>query len=256
VAQSCNIVADIACQAIAGQTGNCTSLAAPSETQCLGDVPPFQLQFIYTGGSCSSSNTHDPAFSCTDLNGGTSGASEAFITIVNQNNVVLYQNVTQLGQLFTASGAFGNSVNVTIQSVSSTGNAGAVLQISSFRTQCQDDNDLTLLNLYGALQLAGFSNGSQGTQSNFAVVQITYSIDNNGTTPIQVTSATITSAFTGTQQIISSPTTLEPDSPVTRSEMARLNLADDLTVMFSFELGVSAAQPACFASASFSFTVG
>ena len=256
---ACALNANINCRVTEGQNTNCRGLDAPQSMTCLGDANPTSLSFIYSGGSCDES-MNDGNFRCEDTGDGPNRRQNVHIEISRRDTIYFSGEVT-LGEFFVASGAYENDADVVISEVDGAGNVGEALQESRLRTRCREDDDLTLLNTFGALQLVGFTNGPTGSQNVFATVRVEYVIENRGRLNGDVTSAVSTGAFAGTRDLVNGQTVTlaNREEEVVGFEEMRLNLLDVTMVTQSFSFTVqgvgSAGGPACSNTETFDFIV-
>ena len=222
---ACTLVAGIDCEVTEGSVTSCDDLSAPT-SQCLS--PPTRLDFIFSGGSCIESTNMAESFDCMDDNGGIGDRESVYIVMANQE--VLFEGEVRRGQTFSAVGEFTDAMTVTISSMEN----GDELQVMEIRTACEPQDDLTLLNTFGGLQLVGYEN-AQGFESTFASLRITYTVDNTSI-KATVTEAIATSSSSGTQNF-QTPFDLEyRESTAFPADQILVNLAESGTFEFSFDV--------------------
>jgi len=223
----------------------------------LGNRSPYELAFVYNGGSCPGTNNAS-AFRCNDRNGGPSSRTEVWLLIQSNGETIFNQAVNQ-DNFIAARGSFDQVTDLTIFSIVNN-EAGVVLQTMRLRTGCQEDDDLTLLTTFGALQLIGFANGPSGSQSILATVQIRYQVATLTGIHAVIQRAEANGAFAGQRVLRSTPS--DPvglrDILDLGIESKTINLA--MTNTSTFQLIVNATSMpnpalACSATADLSFTV-
>ena len=240
---SCELLPLISCSVIDGPPVDCANLEAPSQLRCEGDRSPFELVFLYNGGPCPGTNSAN-GFRCDDRNGGLDDRDEAWLLIRSKEETIFNQTVDK-ENFIVARGAFDQFTDLTLYSIGDNG-PGIVLQAMRMRTVCQEQDDITLLNTFGALLLVGFSNGPSGSQWILAIVQVKYQVqiqDAANSTGIAaiVERATSNGPFAGSRVLRSTPS-----APVGRGdtldlgvETGSINLLESSS-MFTFELMVNA----------------
>jgi hypothetical protein len=262
---SCELLPIIECLVVEGPAVSCEDLRAPSQLTCLGDRSPYELVFLYTGGSCPGTNNAN-GFRCNDRNGGLDNRNEAWLLVQSQGETLFNATVNK-EDFIVVRGAFNQFTDLSLFSITNDG-PGVALRAMRMKTMCQEQDDLTLLNDFGALQLIGFANGPSGSQIILAKVQIRYQVriqDNRGTStgiPAVIQRAESNGAFDGFRILRSTPS--DPvgsrDSLELGSESKTINLVDSVTTAIDFELavnGTSAPNPAlsCDGTAFSSITV-
>lgn len=254
---SCDLLPLIECSVADGPPVQCNELQAPTQLTCLGNRSPYELAFVYNGGSCPGTNNAS-AFRCNDRNGGPSSRTEVWLLIQSNGETIFNQAVNQ-DNFIAARGSFDQVTDLTIFSIVNN-EPGVVLQTMRLRTGCQEDDDLTLLTTFGALQLIGFANGPSGSQSILATVQIRYQVATLTGIHAVIQRAEANGAFAGQRVLRSTPS--DPvglrDILDLGIESKTINLA--MTNTSTFQLIVNATSMpnpalACSATADLSFTV-
>ena len=254
----CELTPIIQCVVTTGASSNCRSLVTPLVTSCTGSVAPVDLTFVYRGGNCDASDNGSVGFTCVDSAGGPSGLEQVHIAITS-GNVVLFLGVATLDGSITGGGVYGASIDIVI-STNNNGAGGTVLQTMRLNTNCDDADDLSLGNTWGAMQLSGFSSDLAGRVSGFATVVMTYSVENEGALAAELTSAISNGSLVGEQILLDTPTPIAPRrGQVLGTESQTINLFSSATKVFTFDLvveGVSTVgRIACPASRQYEFTV-
>ena len=254
----CELTPVIQCVVTTGASSNCRSLVTPLVTTCTGSVAPVDLTFVYRGGSCDASDNGSVGFTCVDSAGGPAGLEQVHIAITS-GNVVLFLGLATLDGSVTGGGVFGASIDIVI-STNNNGAGGTVLQTMRLKTNCDDADDITLGNTWGAMQLSGFSSDLAGRVSGFATVVLTYSVENEGALAAELTSAISNGSLVGEQILLSTPTPVLPRRGLTLgTESQTINLFSSATKVFNFDLaleGVSTVgRIACPVSRQYEFTV-
>jgi len=194
---ACTLQAFTSCDVTnAGGIFECDNIVPPTSTQCLTGGVPRELEFIYRGGSCPGS-TSQP-FACN----GIADEDEVWITIISENQNILWNRITTRGTFMDLRG-IDNSVDVTISTVEN-GRVGQELQSMVFNTTCVASSGLRLKDTFGALELVEFTTGSGNSavvNAAFANVEITYGVElERGTsTKARVTSASSIGGPVGSQ---------------------------------------------------------
>ena len=253
---ACALKGDISCQVTEGQNTNCRGLRAPSATQCIGDHTPMLLQFVYTGLSCEEVGSTVDGFECVDVTPGGPAMSSPVQIDVMSDGESIFSGTIGMSDMMVVEGTIGESIDVTISS------HGGAMQTMTIPTGCTEENDLTILNTYGGLQLVGYKNDeAAGVQSIFVGIRITYKIENTGSLSADLTSASCEGAFGGHRPLIDGPETLlGHDEFVLGFEEMRVNLldiqAETQTFYLYFDGHGTAGGPACGGEDMFEFTSG
>jgi len=135
------------------------------------------------------------------------------------------------------------------------------MQISSMSVQCREEDQLTLLDTYGSLQLTGFKNAEMGDQQVYANVEITYTSTNTGIFDANLLKATVTSPFSGRYEGLPEDIMPQeaPSDTETFTESVLLNLAASSGANYEFDFAVEGegtlSGQACNEDASFSIQV-
>lgn len=242
---SCELLPIIECSVLQGPLVSCEGLRAPSQLTCLGDRSPYELVFLYTAGPCPGTNNAN-GFRCNDRNGGLDNRDEAWLLVQSQGETLFNATVNK-EDFIVVRGAFNQFTDLTLFSISN-GGPGIALRAMRMKTMCQEQDDLTLLNEFGALQLIGFANGPSGSQIILATVQIEYQVriqDDSATStgiPAVVQRAESNGAFDGFRVLRSTPSNPvgSRDTLALGSESKTINLVDSVSTALDFELAVNA----------------
>jgi hypothetical protein len=256
---SCELLPIIECVVIEGSADDCSGLQAPSQLQCLGDRSPYELRFLYTGEPCPGINNAD-GFRCDDRNGGPEGRDSAWL-LIRSKSETLYNGTVNKGSFLVARGAFDDFTDLTVYSNELNG-PGDILQAMRMRTVCQEQDDLTLQNTFGSLQLIGFASGAGGSNIAFASVQINYYVRTRTGISAVIQYAESIGALAGKRVLRSTPSAPLNFRDVLALGIERqiINLVSSQNEPFNFTLkinGTSVPNPTLFCSANleFSFTV-
>jgi hypothetical protein len=248
----CELDANIRCVVTDGPTNNCQQLTAPVTTVCSGtNIVLTSLRFQYTGGNCGTFEN------CEDRNGGPSGA-ETVVIEVSDRDGAYYEETTTLDTFFDVQNPTGFDrgrieIEIFAFNADKKENKGGRLQTVEVSIEC-DEPELVLGNEYGGVTLVAFENDQDGLQTLYAEVQIAYSISNPAVFDALVTSAIVSSFFSGPgQQFISgAPLRVERfDDTTLLTESRLINLeeaAGQPAFVFGFNVqGVAdtSAQLAC-----------
>ena len=253
----CSLRALLTCNVINGGSNTCTGLQNPSDVTCTGDLSPSSLTFQYTGDRCPVNLQN---YECTDTEANLGAAREEVFVEITEGVRIIYFGVVRLNQVFVADGDFGDSTTITLYTVIN-GMRGEELQRLVIPTSCNPDDDLTLLNQYGALELTGFTNAASGQQSIEANIELVYAVENAGFQSANVESALIIDAFDGGPiEIVDSPFELQSDgqSVLFRNvQLLNLRLKEQLGRVDTFFLSITGTSVsndiACTSTAQLSF---
>jgi len=200
--RACSLRAEVQCEPVLPSTpGDCNSLAAPSVMTCTSR--PTQLMWIYTGGTCADSTTTD--FSCEGDIEKPKAPLSVFVTAQDENENILWSDKVGLGSLFPITSLMTNTLRLNIYEFDQDlgGRAGDLLQCVEL--QIGGENCVEMLSQYGGLQLTGFETDTDGYQSVFESVRMTFSVHNEGDSPAVVEDMEIDSELFGESALISSP---------------------------------------------------
>lgn len=244
---------------------DCNKVCAPTERTCLGGEPPRSLSFLYTGESCAAHSNDASNFRCSERGMGVKGHEQVFLRIVgDQSDGALFAGNVNLGEQLVALGDYDDRVEVYISTVKNNGEASQELQTMSFNTRCVEEDDLTLLKTFGALQLVGYNNVVSGSQHAFASILIEYVVQNEGDSRVSIDSASSTGDFAGDQTFDTPANSLgRHDEPLLLgSEEALINLAEAVGQTYDFSVTVMGSPVVAdfsgdcqVGSADFQFTV-
>jgi hypothetical protein len=242
----CNFEADITCQTASG--GSC-DLQSPSATTCIGSNAD-QLRFIYVPSGLGDGNNTQDKFLCDDHNTETPRPSTVFIRVSRRDSIFFQGPVADEGgggQIFTVGISEddakddeifddANDVDIEIFTVVND-NPGTILQESTMSARCREEDGLTLLDTFGALQLVGFRNTEQGSQQVFADIVLSYTATNDEVLDGNLIGAFRNSTLSGFENLLEpdeSRTTIEPGESETFLETFSLNLAASAGQSFDF----------------------
>ena len=180
----------------------CADIAKSLQPTCRG-APPTQLRFLYTGEHCDASNTTGKDFKCVQRAG--TGASPVRILVTDKNKEIQYfdEEAIDLGTVVQveAGTSFDKVLLITIMS------GGKVVQEMQLRSTCKDEkDDISLMTHYGALQLVGYTSGSQGDQDIYQSIMYSFIVENRGLDAF-IESATANTLLNGDLSLIAPPGT-------------------------------------------------
>jgi hypothetical protein len=246
----CTLAASIECKVTQGSVKSCDGLSDP-RTQCLS--APTRLGFTFTGDSCTESKNNATNFQCMD-DEGIADRTSAYIVMAN-NNATLFEGVVGLGRTISINGEFGDDITVTITSVNAGGAGDETVQVMKIGTACTKEDDLTLLNTFGALQLVAFEN-AEGLEDVFASIMITYVVDNISIAA-NVTSAIGTSSTGGSQDFAPFDIGYQETKMIPADEIF-INLAEQSSYKFKFDVIGEGAKSGmnCNSTTTLDLTVG
>lgn len=203
----CELTAVLTCVVIRGGSNTCAGLQNPSDVTCTGGMMPSALSFQYTGDRCP---VNPQNYECTDTDLNMGAARETVFVEVTDGDRIIGFGDAPLNEFVTVKGEYGPTTTVTVYTFDSDVK-GDLLQTLTIPTGCSTDEDLTLLNQYGALELTGFTNAASGEQGIEAEIELIYAVENAGIQSAEVESALIIDAFDGGPiEIINNPLLLEP----------------------------------------------
>ncbi|CAB9496386.1 Hemolysin-type calcium-binding repeat (2 copies) [Seminavis robusta] len=253
----CELTAVLTCIVIRGGSNTCAGLQNPSDVTCTGDMSPSSLTFVYTGDRCP---VNPQNYECldTELNSGAP-RENVFVEVTEGERIIGFSEVG-LNEMIVVDGDYGASTRITLYTVVN-GLRGDELQILDIPTSCDPNDDLTLLNQYGALQLTGFTNAASGEQGISAQIELIYAVENSGFQVTEVSSALIIDAFDGGPfEIVDDPFLLESGAVtiLNRNEQTlNLRLKEQLERIDTFFLSVRGTSTfnniACTDTAQLSF---
>jgi len=201
----CDIRADISCRASNGV--DCRFLQVPTDAQCIategGDrTRPTEFVFKYTGLPCDQFAIDE--FDCEDDEGGPAGQSEVYVDI-SKGGTTYFQGVVSVGERITASSGeeFDNDVDIEI----STPDQETFLQYLKLSTRCREEDNIILLQNYGALQLTSFTIANQGEVSIEVDITYTFAVENPGKLAMELLTADFSTDLVGSGSI------LDPSEP-------------------------------------------
>ena len=227
----CTVNADINCESSSGRS--CRLLSAPSSSICNSEEDITSVDFLMTGNACGTTE---------DCEGtGAISAADVYISVVDRDTII-FAGVIQQGQIFRVSGPFYSDLLEITMSSNGNGAPGTVLQtLDRVSIACDgDDNDLRLLQNYGALQVVGFNNPDQGSESIIETFTMTYIIRNEGSGTTSVETGVGSSPFeAGPIELVTSPTELVPGEELAAQTFAVVNLADSSGSVFRFDLSTT-----------------
>jgi hypothetical protein len=161
--------------------------------------------------------------------------SMAFIR-VSDKDAIFFEGVRSAGQIFGV--AFADEprkVDIEIFTAVN-GGPGVLLQESELSVRCREEDGLTLLDTFGALQLVGFRNTELGSQQIFANVVLSYTAKNVGVLNLDLIGAFRDSDFSGFENLLAEGERrlVAPDATETFLESFTLNLAATVGQVFEF----------------------
>ena len=141
---------------------------------------------------------------------------------------VFYEGIVNEGNVFSIPlNEEISYMDVEIRDLTQNFEPGRLLQTMMMAVQCIEENSLTLLDTFGALQLVGYRNEVDGLRSVYTDLTIKYSATNVGSRDLILSSAYKTTAITGTQSLLPSTdgiVSIPGDSEIF-SELLTVNLA-------------------------------
>jgi len=238
--EHCKLVSSIFCELKDGSSPGCENIQAPTESECRGSGVPSKLTFKYTGQTCAESN-HEPDFKhrfvCIDEMAGIENAMKVFVSVNDEEPHQVPKN-----QEFSWVSSFGSYIHVTVHQDKG-GIPGEELQNIKIGTRCKEGDDLTLLKDYGALQLLGFENDSQGVVDSYVDVQMTYMIENKGSANAEELKAVATCADETHELVIGA--ILGPEQVKKYTSHERVSLLGSPSVRFGLEVTATSSKAAC-----------
>lgn len=186
---------------------------------------------------------------------------EVYVVIEGKDDVS-FSDLVKKDQIITVTEGLEKEISITVYTAdAASGDMGTVWQkISKISTQCNGrvDQDLTLLDEYGAFQLTGFANPDQGTQNIYEQLTFTYSVTNEGALDATLTSAVKTQPGlvellpNGEPQVLSGSESVSyADEPIT------INLAEGGEFRYDFFVAGQATQSGgeCFDNESYIISI-
>lgn len=263
---ACSIQSIVSCDVEnGGGLLDCDNIARPNNLICRSGGFPRELEFIYRGGNCNDSTNSQAGFICN----GNANRNEVWITIISNNQNILWNRVTQRNTFMDLRGV-DELMQVTISTVVN-GRVGEPLQEMTIASSCENQSQLRLQDTFGALQLAEFTtvdrNNVATVNAAFANVVITYAVSLTPDTSIR---ARIASAVSSGGPVNDQTTTnypapdeqIEPREPyVFGTQEAIIDLLDQSS-LFSYNytlqvIGQSAQNPTllCFSRENVEFSI-
>jgi len=232
--QACRLDAQIECQTSSGRS--CRNIPAPFSTVC-NDSGLTAVEFLLTGNGCGDTDR---------CNGGNLPGPDAYVLVLD-DGTTRFSGIVPIGGSFQVAGPFqSDHLSITISSVSGE-SPGVELQVlESVGIECngQVGQGLTLLTNFGAVQIAGFANPSQGTESVIESFTMTWTITNSGSLPVLVNHAVATSPFqAGPFNLVDLPTDIDAGVGVEAVTSFTINTADAASSRFEFELSTAGRTP-------------
>ena len=214
----CELTAVIDCVVLSGGSNTCDGLKDPSDVTCIGQMNPSMLEFQYFGNRCPA-NPQNYACEDTEMD---MGAREIIFIEVSEGDRIIDSRDVRLNDVVRLVGTYGSETKITLYTFEN-GVRGDVIQILDIPTSCEQEDDLTLLNQYGALELIGFTNAALGQQGISAEIDLIYRVVNNGFQPSEVSSALILDHFDGGPfPILNEPAILQPGAELELSNTLRI----------------------------------
>ena len=214
----CELTAVIDCVVLSGGSNTCEGLQDPSDVTCTGGMSPSMLEFQYFGNRCPA-NPQNYACEDTEMD---SGARESIFIEASEGDRIIDSRDVRLNDVVLLQGTYGSETRITLYAFEN-GVRGDIIQILDIPTSCDQEDDLTLLNQYGALELTGFTNAALGQQGISAAIDLIYRVVNNGFQPSEVSSALILDHFDGGPfPILDEPAILQPGAELELSNTPRI----------------------------------
>jgi len=191
----CMITSEISCD-------GCFDDAGPEITACTSGYPSLLL-FQATGLPCNSSDYQGRWITCVDYNTsallyGYYGSLVMLVEVEDLTNGVPILETNYFLEFPVRFDLYNSSITPlpteAIRITISESDSGRPLQIIEMGTACgREENDISLLTNYGALQLIGFETPSQeGVQQALNYVSFSLLVNNVGASPLEITSLSST----------------------------------------------------------------
>ena len=180
---ACQVTVEISCETVAAPQDPCESITPVNNLACSG--APTQLCFEYTGEACG-----DPTqvgmnglTGCQDMASELEDIVNLVIRDEQGTNDILFEEIVRVGDPFCIEDT-GGLPDQLIVGVQNRDNAGG--QIVSLDATCQE-NGLLLNEMYGSLQLIGFTTAEAGEVNCLVGVTYQYTVTNMGVDSIVMT---------------------------------------------------------------------
>ena len=243
---ACDVDADISCALVRG--GSCSNLQSPAGLTCLGDKAT-ELRFIYQPNFCEASNTTQDRFRCNDDNEEIPRPNDVYMEVegTGKDGVVIFQGTVSAGQIlaFAIPAEDNDEIDVNIF----TSQGGDELQDLRISTRCRERDQLTVLDVFGSLQLVGFTNPDLGANNVREQIRISYTASNSGRLNMDLRRAFKQSVFGGFETLLDVdnrpgdfPIVLTPREEQVWTELLELNLLE-LQGSFQFTFLASGINP-------------
>jgi hypothetical protein len=238
---------------------NCEDLIAPTDLTCTIGAEMITFTFEVTTNKC------DGTPGCVDESD-EAIPDEIYMLITDCEGSRFYETDANVGDTILVDSR-GNflcpEILITIETFNfneaEEANEGVLLQTLTLPTTCTDEPPYTLNEDYGALRLVQYNSDLDGIRSEFATIQMSYVVSNDGPFGASITSAPLTSAFSGEQDIGSFVVGPRSQSQIF-TETSTINLLTSAGMTFDFSLSIEGssttdAAPVCASDTTYSFTI-
>ena len=255
----CSAEAIINCVVADPFISNCEDLIAPTDLTCTTGADMITFTFEVTTNKC------DGTPACVDESADAI-PEEIYLVITDCEGSRFYEGSANVGDsiLVDSRGSFlCPEIVATISTLdfdeAAEANNGILLQTLTLPTTCTAEVPFTLNEDYGALKLIQYNSDLDGIQSEFATIQMSYVVSNDGPFGASITSAPLTSAFSGSQDLGTFVVNPRSQSQVF-TETSTINLLENVGTTFDFAFSIEGssttdAAPVCASDTTYSFTV-
>ena len=172
----CELDAEITCELASG--GSCRHIASPAGKTCLGSNVN-RLSFIYNQDDCNEDSNNQDKFKCEDFNLHIPFPEEVGIRFSRRGTAV-FSGIVHVGQIFSVNPPDVNDLDIEIFTVATDNGPMFLLQEMKISTRCREKDAITLLDIFGSLQLVGYSNPDQGDNNIVEQFVFKYIVKNGG----------------------------------------------------------------------------
>jgi len=220
----CTILADVIC--INEDNGVC-DIFNPIGEKCMGGNAQ-ELRFIYTAKSFCGGNNTQSDFLCVDESAEDEARPSSVYIRAFLEESIFFEGVVNEGNVFSVFiSDDSNSIDIEIRDLADDFNPGRLLQTMKMSVQCREEDNLTLLDTFGGLQLVGYRNEDEGLKSIYTDLTIQYTATNVGSRNLFLTSAVKNTPMTGDQSLLFGTEKLftAPEETEVFSEILTINMA-------------------------------
>jgi hypothetical protein len=238
---------------------NCEDLTAPTELSCTSGAAMSTFTFEVTTSKC------EGTAGCTDVSA-EAIPEEVYIEILDCETTGFFQGTANTGDTIVVNsrGSFlCPTIEVTIATVDfdaeNEENNGSVLQQLTLPTTCGGSPTYTLTENYGALRLVQYSSDLDGIRTEIATIQMSYVVSNSGPFGASITSAPLTSGFSGTQDLGGFVVGPRSEEQVF-AETVTINLIENAATTYNFTFAIEGssttdAAPICASQSTYSISL-